>query len=756
MGVPPAASSGLAQTWQATHPSVAYDPQGDFLPAAHRLPLALPALRFPTVANGEDTYWLLAWFQREPSQPIQQILARLIWGSFDRNNLDQLDAIVTASPHNPILAEMFGELYEAVPLDSPKAQQMKEAYHETPPWQEHSQNRPLLDPPPVQRVADRLNAYEAGNSAAWEHLCRELTLTPESTTYGDLTQPDLTTLPGWSEADMPTRARIVSAARRYLLEQDPKTEEWFSSDGVSWDALAGYKALGLLWREDFEAFLTMPLEMWKRWIPVMISYPLATREAAQSLHDHLIQLAYRAASDELITWLLRRIDQENRQGEYLFCLSKVEACWDTQLAQALLEKASDPHLKPSCLEQLLGVLLEHQSTEAKAVAASLLAFPFWESEQSRALVAASALIFHAEDAGWAIVWPVFQHESAFGKQVLAKILLRDAFGGGLAAKLTEEQLADLYLWLVHEYSSSEEEPPGSGFVVGVVTAEQAASWLRDSVLSSLKGRGTPQSCLALRRVVDAHPELPWLKASLLEAQQLTRRQTWSPPQPREILALTHHLHFHLVQNGAQLVNVVLESLARLEAKLQHQETPRAIDLWNEVPDGRQGYIYTPKDENRLSDYIKSHLEEDIKKQATIVNREVEIRRGGTAGQGQRTDIHVDAVARALHGDSYDRIIAIIEIKGCWYRTWQSAIETQLVNRYLRENNCQYGIYLVGWFQCEQWDAEDQKKRRPAKMAMDAAKALLTAKAAELSNQGIIVKAVVLDTALPQPADAQES
>ncbi len=258
--------------------------------------------------------------------------------------------------------------------------------------------------------------------------------------------------------------------------------------------------------------------------------------------------------------------------------------------------------------------------------------------------------------------------------------------------------------------------------------------------------------------MDACPALPWLKASLLEAQQLTRRQTWIPPQPGEILALAHHPHFHLVQNGAQLLDVVLESLARLEDKLQHQETPRAIDLWNECPDEHRGYIYTPKDENRLSDYIKSHLEEDIKKQGQgiIVNREVEIRRGGTARQGQRTDIHIDAVTRDPHGNSYDRITAIIEIKGCWYRTWQSAIETQLVNRYLRENNCQYGIYLVGWFQCEQWDAEDQKKRRPAKLTLDAARALLTTKAAELSSQGMIVRAVVLNTALPKPAETQES
>jgi hypothetical protein len=35
----------------------------------------------------------------------------------------------------------------------------------------------------------------------------------------------------------------------------------------------------------------------------------------------------------------------------------------------------------------------------------------------------------------------------------------------------------------------------------------------------------------------------------------------------------------LVQSADQLLEVVLESLKRLEAKLQ-EETPAAIDLWN--------------------------------------------------------------------------------------------------------------------------------------------------------------------------------
>ena len=111
-----------------------------------------------------------------------------------------------------------------------------------------------------------------------------------------------------------------------------------------------------------------------------------------------------------------------------------------------------------------------------------------------------------------------------------------------------------------------------------------------------------------------------------------------------------------------MIDALVESLKRLEAKLQG-ETPAAIDLWNET--GRD--IYRPKDEGRLSDYVKRQVEEDLKKQGVVVNREVEIRRGEGEGVGERTDIHVDAIKRVNNSEIFDSLSAIIEVKGCWNR-----------------------------------------------------------------------------------------
>jgi hypothetical protein len=116
----------------------------------------------------------------------------------------------------------------------------------------------------------------------------------------------------------------------------------------------------------------------------------------------------------------------------------------------------------------------------------------------------------------------------------------------------------------------------------------------------------------------------------------------------EILKIAHDHESRLVQNGDQLLDVLVDALTRLQQKL-HGETPAAIFLWNKVKE-----VFEPKDENELSNYVKLHLDADLKERGIIVNREVQIRRGDTSFTGQATDIHVDAVTKKSTGDLYDQ------------------------------------------------------------------------------------------------------
>lgn len=189
----------------------------------------------------------------------------------------------------------------------------------------------------------------------------------------------------------------------------------------------------------------------------------------------------------------------------------------------------------------------------------------------------------------------------------------------------------------------------------------------------------------------------------------------------------------------------------MQVTLQGQ-TPAVIDLWNEIKWGQVknlagslvNYLkgkrqinldssaefevwkgvhwrkitdstYLPKDENSLSDYVARYLKNYLYQKGIIINREVEIRRG------ERTDIQVDAVRKKQNGDVYDSVTVIIEVKGCWNDELNSAMEIQLVNRYLKDNTCQHGVYLIGWFNSEQWDNSDSRKSKAPKISIDKAR-----------------------------------
>lgn len=474
--------------------SIVQDPQKESLWMIYKIPFAL----------SKDVMWMIEQLKESKFEKDKQVWAHLIERVFDNKDREQLEAIYLASQYYPVLEEVCSWCFKPVVLNSPEAERLRKVYQENKKWQEKRQNRPLLKPPPAERKAILLDKFESGDLAAWWQLNLEMTLEPDSTHYGNELESDITKLPGWNSADVKTRERIVKAAKKYVLEQDPNTSEWLGTNIMHRPAFAGYRALLLLLQEAPVFLNTIPANIWKKWAPIIISYPVS-----------------------------------------------------------------------------------------------------------------------------------------------------------------------------------------SGFE--------------------------------------------------LDARFIARRHTWLPYRPEEILKIVTNKQWCLVNSGEQLLDVLVESLKRYEAKLQG-ETPSVIDLWNEKP------YYKPKDEGRFSDHIKRHLEEDLNQRGIIVNREVQIRRGVGAGTGERTDIRVDAVTQS-QGEVYDSVTVIIEVKGCWNDELNHAMKTQLVDRYLKDNRCQHGLYLVGWFNCAQWDDSDSRKRRAPKISLDEAKECFDVQAQELSLGDRKIRALVLNTAL---------
>lgn len=710
------------------------------------------------VVTADDVLWLIERLRPERSEAVASVLARLIAHVTDLSDPDQLDVILVASGDIPALVAQYRWLLTPVPLDSPEAEQMRARYCQE---QELAVQRaertseriqsPFQVPPQVE---DLLGRCETGEVSAWWRLNMLLSITPEGRLDGAELTPDVTALPAWEACDVGTQERLVKAARRYVLEQDPLAEGWLAPSKLRlWmgqrisifrPAFAGYRALMLLQRRDPETVHTLGEDIWRRWASILVSFPSLPGDAAQESHDVLIRAAYGYAADEIIATFLAQCKQQDHETGTLYGLHRVSACWDDLFSDAVVTAITRRQFRPGVLQALLIALIDHGSPSARVFAKNLInGRRRGRVARQRAAIAAAVLLTQADDAGWSVVWPVFQQDSTFGREVLLSLHRFPTRQTSIAERLSDEHVADLFIYVASLFPPSEDPPLPNGFV----TDEHHIAMWRSSLVSQLPQRRTLEACRALRRIVQAYPQEHWLKLQLREAEDLLRYDTWRPASPETIIKLATNRDRRLVENGDQLLDVILESFARLEQELQG-ETPAVSLLWNDPTIGGKK-VYAPKDEATLSNYVKLHLERDLQGRGIIANREVEVRTGMGA-RGERTDVHVDAIIRRPGGEKYNPVTVIIEVKGCWNRDVMHAMETQLAIRYLKDNQCRHGLYLVGWYRCQQWDDADPRKSATPRLSIEEARERFTYQAVELSARadlGIQVKSYVLNTSL---------
>ena len=595
----------------------------------------------------------------------------------------------------------------------------------------------LLTPPPSERVERDLLKIEAGGMLYWVQLTLDLTLEPTSAHFTADVGPDLTDTPGWKAADAVTRKRILDVAVRYVQEGDPKNNDWFRTVSIPYAAIGGFRALALLMVTEDARLDALSREVWTKWVPILLRFPYGDRDEVQ-LQSRLLRRAHELLPDETVKRILDLIDGENERYGHMFVAKEIDICWDERLGAVLLEKSSSPTLKPQIFGSILEFLLKRDFPGALESAESRVEAVLSGSEpqQSHAVTAAQVLMRHAPDAGWAKIWPIIKEKKPIGREIVESVSYGHAGGTTFIAKLSEAELGEFYLWMVETYPYAERK---LGF--GAMGPSDTAVMLRDGVLEQLKKRGTFAACDAMRGVMEKLPQYGWMRHHLEEAESLARAATWSPVSVPEFLALALDRDKRFIDSGSQLVESIVESLDRLHAKL-HGELPASRDLWNTPKEG-----FSPKDEQGVADYVTRYLDEDLRGRGIVVNREVQIKRGIGEGTGQRTDIHVDAVVPGGRDGNYDRICAIVEVKGNWNGELLSAMETQLRDRYLKENRCRNGLYLVAWFACARWREEDQRRKQCPRMHFSGAQEFFSKQANELSKDGFWIRSYVLDTSL---------
>ncbi|MFM2433239.1 MAG: hypothetical protein RLZZ511_4453 [Cyanobacteriota bacterium] len=139
---------------------------------------------------------------------------------------------------------------------------------------------------------------------------------------------------------------------------------------------------------------------------------------------------------------------------------------------------------------------------------------------------------------------MIQKDPKFGLTVLESVSYVIKFQGTLEQRIPEDCIADLYIFLVKAYPQESEadanayESEGDPLKDYIIEPEDSVKMWKDYIPQRLQGRGTPESCAALRKIIKELPELKEkLQWRLLEAEALTRRNTWNPPTPENLLQL---------------------------------------------------------------------------------------------------------------------------------------------------------------------------------------------------------------------------
>jgi hypothetical protein len=592
---------------------------------------------------------------------------------------------------------------------------------------ELSENVP---PDPAVEIATAFRLFAKGDRSAWAHLWFYVASSKDDTDT-DWYTCDLTNCVNWGLLSEVQKQSVSDLARSYLFSDHRNGNHRDSMDVVQH---AGASAVWML-REDIAKDSLLRTVVIEKWLPVLAWNIDPDPEPRRALFAFGYALAPAAMRKELYLQAVRDI----KKHRYPFVIRVARDCWDTALSTdvlQLIDTSSDPIAVLNGLTEL--AKLDREAVLAYVQKTLNSVVPGSEVYPIRLLGTLVVGLVSGAEQIWPMSEALLSADEDLSHIVLSKVT--SSFDVGereILKQFPEQVLAGLYI-LLHRFFPRESDPPrdNGGF--------DPARFIRGQIPGILATRATEEACQELRRLADTFPsERTSLSWTLQDAVTNVRRSAWQKPSPDELNTLITIPETRLINNDDDLLELIVESLERLQMKLTKQSIPAAEELWLWTGAGQNRSNFQPKDEESLSDYVARWLVEDIGPSAgVVVNREVQPRRGA------KTDIIVDALSQRADA-TFNRLTVVIEVKGCWHDAVRTGMRTQLVDGYLRPHGWRCGVYLVGWFICPQWTAAKNKLQSGnLKDAINELEVLATDFHGVHSD--IHVTPVLMDCTLPQP------
>ncbi|MEW2290544.1 hypothetical protein [Streptomyces sp. NPDC047841] len=637
-------------------------------------------------------------------------------------------------------------LYEAVDLGSDLAKA----------WRRNHQGQDSTWPESTAFLAEQkqllADARDGDNDSLWKFLWH-LRVDPQTGRFEEL--PD--TIRAWpgSAALQDNLTDLTDLALRYLTTEDDHADSWLGQNLHNKRSWAGYALLTELHHAN--RITDLPPNAWKAWAAALLTenLHLATSYTEDTRQDLLRMVAIHAPEE-----LARRVDQlaraELADGSQPLQLNPLDPRWAPQLRSTLeqlaaglsarlgvLQTTSTGSVGPAASDHspvqvpdtseardaairtwhsLLTSLLEAGSQVAYDIAETALVAPA-EAPESADLLLPAAQALLATDA--ATHWPRIQALTAAHPGLshrLAEACAQDHISAPIQTSLAEAALADLYHWLSDLYAPEEDmNPLGAHWVT---PQEQARRW-RDSLLGELSRRATAEAVIELGKLANEYPDRLSIAAALVTARTQHSAASWDQVRLEDVIKVLHDPARRVLRSSTDLLAAAGEVLEQIAQDIpSHGEL-----LWDRTPGQRTRKktataedapvpdTWRPKPEAALCAYLAHELRLRLGGHHVAVNREVLIHPTDAYGAGDRTDILIDAMPSpgdSPHSASEEPVRLVIEVKGSWNPSVTTAQEDQLAGRYLPETKTDAGIYLVGWYPIDLWDAVGDKRKTQAK------------------------------------------
>ncbi|WKT74958.1 NACHT domain-containing protein [Lysinibacillus fusiformis] len=669
--------------------------------------------------NKNDLEDLVSAVVEEQEESFQKLLVNLVAHFFNPNDHE---SIKKCEPLYKFQRFLTNHLYE-VTLVSSEANALKKIYKNSNLIQNSKRNK--FRRPSRNQLIKHLIKMDENLIENWVNFVKSMysIFHPFLLDERSLSKSD-----GWKLLNEEEHQIVVEAAKNFLLMSQKKG---MAKDDIRNDVGPILEAIQLIWEYEKEFINSWNLDIWSK------MYKYVTQPEADSYvnGDDLFKLAYIHASKTTSNLLLKVLSEPRSSGSWsgarAIAERRVLHCADEFLVNEIIETLDKTNIRLTSRGDLYKLLIVIGSKRALEYVKNLVELRHASlANCKRGIEAACALMEKDKNGGSSLISPILRSSDDGEKRFFILTIQRYAKDQRNYLFLDTwnfEELKSLYIF-IHENKKRIKNDYHF----------KNEDWKR-AILEKFEGKENSRGLPYLFELNRTLPDCEYVQLHWEKVRTTYFREKWVPPTIGVLFDMIDDTNKEPISNGKQLVSVIYKSLSDFEKEINISENPLVEQLWNVIQD-----IYLPKNETMLSNTLKRHLSYDLEKKGVILNREVEVFHNQGGIPGERIDIKVDVPLDRNGGES---LKAYIEVKGCWNSGIETAMEDQLIKRYMLNRQCTNGLYVIGWFNCPQWTL-DKDSRKPPIYSLVEAKEKFSEQAELLSRKyNVEVKAVVLDLSL---------